>query len=33
VRLKAALHDQLTLQAGVPSYEVWLRQREERSHG
>jgi hypothetical protein len=33
VRLKAALHDQLMLQAGVPSYEAWLRQREETSHG
>ena len=33
VRLKAELHDQLTLQAGVLSYEVWLRQREETSHG
>jgi hypothetical protein len=33
VRLKAALHDQLMLQAGVPTYEAWLRQREETSHG
>jgi hypothetical protein len=33
VRLKAALYDQLTLQAGVPTYEAWLHQREETSYG
>jgi hypothetical protein len=33
VRLRAELHDRLALQAGVPSYEAWLRQREEPSHG
>jgi hypothetical protein len=32
-RLKAELHDRLALQAGVPPYEAWLRQREETSHG
>jgi hypothetical protein len=30
-RLKAELHDRLALQAEVPSYEDWLRQREETS--
>jgi hypothetical protein len=32
-RLKAELHDRLALQAGVPPYEAWLRQREKTSHG
>ena len=31
-RLKAELHDRLTRQAGVPSYESWLRQRQEILH-
>jgi hypothetical protein len=32
-RLKAELYDRLAVQAGVPTYEAWLRQREETSHG
>jgi hypothetical protein len=31
-RLKAELHDRLAWQAGVPSYESWLRQRQESLH-